>query len=163
MPFPFSSRYLRFAVLLVALLLLAASPAFADWFGKDKKIPDWGLEAAKTRTPAYAKDAPAVFLFDEYVETVDAQGRSVEREREAIRILKPQGRRDADCGVSYDVDEKINYFRVWTIGADEKQYPAQDTDFADVGDLAVPVMLSTEKRRVVHPPAADAGATVICE
>ncbi|MDR3775033.1 MAG: DUF3857 domain-containing protein [Terracidiphilus sp.] len=148
---------------LVALLLVAVSPAGADWFGKDKKIPDWGLEAAKTHTPAYAKDAPAVILFDEYVETVDAQGRSVERERKAIRILKPQGRHDANCGVSYDVDEKINYFRAWTIADDEKQYPALDTDFADVGDLAVPVMLSTEKRRVVHPPAADVGATILCE
>ena len=45
------------------------------------------------------------------VETVDAQGRATEREREAIRILKPQGRNDAYCSVSYDVDEKINYFR----------------------------------------------------
>ncbi|HXR38119.1 MAG TPA: DUF3857 domain-containing protein [Terracidiphilus sp.] len=160
---PLSSTSLRLPVRLVALLLLLAGPAFANWFSKDKPVPDWGLEAAKTKIPDYAKDAPAVILFDEYLETVDAQGRAVEREREAKRILKPQGRRDAECGVSYDVDEKIDYFRAWTIGADEKQYPAQDTDFADVGDLAVPVMLSTEKRRVVHTPAADVGATVICE
>jgi hypothetical protein len=73
-------------------------------------------------------------LSDEYVETVDAQGRAVEREREAIRILKPQGRQRASCGLAYDVDEKINYFHVWTIGADEKQYQAQDSDFVDEGD-----------------------------
>ena len=75
----------------------------------------------------------SVVLYDEYVETVDAQGRAVEREREAIRILQPQGRHDV-CSVSYDVDEKINYFREWTITADEKQYQAKDTDFVDEGE-----------------------------
>ncbi|MGA3081609.1 MAG: DUF3857 domain-containing protein [Terracidiphilus sp.] len=142
---------------------MAASPGFATWFDKDKPIPDWGLVAAKTPTPANVKDAPAVILFDEYLETVDAQGRAVEREREAIRILKPQGRRDGECGVSYDVDEKINYFRAWTITADQTQYPAKDTDFVDEGDLGIPIMLSTRKTRIVHPPAADVGATILCE
>ncbi|MGD1090198.1 MAG: DUF3857 domain-containing protein, partial [Verrucomicrobiota bacterium] len=145
-----------------ALLFVAALPLHADWFGKDKQIPDWGLEAAKTKTPDYAKDSPAVILFDEYVETVDGQGRAVEREREAIRILKPQGRGNT-CEVNYDVDEKVNYFRVWTIAADEKQYPAKETDFVEQGDTDVPIMLSTRKYRVAHPPAADVGATILCE
>jgi hypothetical protein len=160
---PLSSHLLRFPFRLVALFLLATSPGFASWFSKDKPIPDWGLDAAKTPTPAYAKDAAAVILFHEYVETVDTQGRAVEREREAIRILKPQGRNNGECGVSFDVDEKINYFRAWTIAADEKQYQAQDTNFIDVGDTGIPIMFSTYKRRIVHPPAADVGATVICE
>ena len=147
----------------LAVLLFAASPCSAGLFGRDKAIPDWGLEAAKTAAPAYVKDAAAVILFDEYVETVDTQGRAVEREREAIRILKPQGRNDVGCRVSFDVDEKINYFREWTIATDGKQYQAQDTDFADVGDLGIPIMLSTRKNRIVHPPAADVGATIICE
>jgi hypothetical protein len=149
-------------ILLCALLVTAADPVHANWFGKDTKVPDWGLEAYKTPTPAYAKDAAAIILFDEYVETIDAQGRSVEREREAIRILKPQGRGNS-CEISSDVDEKVNYFRVWTIAADEKQYMAQDTDFSEEGDTGVPVMLSTRKSRVAHPPAVDVGATVICE
>jgi hypothetical protein len=68
-------------------------------FGKNQPVPQWGMDAYKTHTPDYAKDAAAVILFDEYVETVDAQGRAVEREREAIRILKPQGRGDVACGV----------------------------------------------------------------
>ncbi|WP_263354071.1 DUF3857 domain-containing transglutaminase family protein [Acidicapsa acidisoli] len=142
--------------------LLSASCG-ASIFGKEKlPVPQWGLDAYKTHTPYYAKDSPAVILYDEYVETVDTQGRAVEREREAIRILKPQGRHH-ECGVSYDVDEKINYFRVWTIGADEKQYQAQEADFTDEGDTGIPVMLSTYKYRVAHPPAVDVGAVVVCE
>jgi hypothetical protein len=159
-------RYRKHLVRIGLAVVLAASvarPDFAGLFNKTQPVPQWGLDAYKTKTPDYAKDATAVVLFDEYLETVDAQGRDVERERLATRILKPQGRSRGVCGVSYDVDEKINYFRAWTIGADEKQYQAQETDFSDQGDTGVPIMLSSYKVRVAHPPAVDVGAVVICE
>ena len=148
-----------FAAVFIAV---ASTPGSAGIFNKNQPLPDWAVEANKTHTPDYAKDASSVILYDEYVETIDANGRATEREREAIRILKPQGRHNT-CEVGYDVDEKVNYFRVWTIAADEKQYMAQDTDFAEVGDTSVPIMLSTYKARVAHPPAVDVGATVFCE
>src|SRR3569833_1537302 len=144
--------------------LLATFPAHgsAGIFGKNQPLPDWAVQANKVHTPDYAKDAPAVILYDEYVETIDANGRATEREREAIRVLKPQGRHNT-CAVGYDVDEKVIYFRAWTIAADEKQYQAQDSDFAEAGDTQIPVMLSTYKERIVHPPAMDVGATIFCE
>jgi len=157
-----SGNWLRLAGLLAGMAAIAA-PAWAGKFGKfSQPVPDWALEAARTKTPGYASDSEAVVLFDEYLDTIDEKGRVVEREREAIRILKPQGR-GQECGISYDVDEKINYFNAWTIGADEKHYPAQETDFQEEGDTGVPIMLSTRKSRVVHPPAADVGAIVVCE
>ncbi len=148
--------------LCAAVLMVACTPSFAGWFSKGLPVPQWGLDAAKTPTPDYAKDASAIILYDEYVETIDAQGHAVEREREAIRILQPQGRGNS-CAVSYDVDEKINYFRVWTMAADAKTYQAQDTDFTEAGNTDVPIMLSTRKARVAHPPAVDVGAVEICE
>jgi hypothetical protein len=152
------------AQLLTAVLLLAiCRPAAAGWGDKSQPVPDWGQEAAKTATPGYAKDSGAVILSDEYLETIDSQGRATEREREAIRILAPQGRGNG-CEVSYDVDEKINYFREWTIAADGKVFQARDTDFVDKGgETGVPVELVAEKTRIVHPPAADVGATIVCE
>jgi Domain of Unknown Function with PDB structure (DUF3857)/Transglutaminase-like superfamily len=155
-------NFRRVCILASALVACTGQAAFASWFSSGKPVPQWGLDAAKTHTPDYAKDAAAVILYDEYVETIDAQGRAVEREREAIRILKPQGRGNT-CEVNYDVDQKINYFRVWTIAADEKQYQAQDTDFTEEGDTGVPILLSTRKFRIAHPPAADVDATIICE
>jgi hypothetical protein len=151
-------------ILVAAAIALACSPAFAaDHFGKDKlDMPKWAEDAAKTPTPAKVGDASSVILFDEYLETVDAQGRAVEREREAIRILKPQGREER-CGVGYDVDEKINYFNVWTLTADGKQMQARENDFLLVGDTGIPVMLSTEKVVIAHPLAEDVGATIFCE
>jgi hypothetical protein len=161
MAHPIASRppLLRWVVL--AAVLLACKPGFAGLFGKPP-VPDWGKEAYKTHTPEYAKDSAAVILYDEYVETIDANGRAIEREREAIRILKPQGRGNV-CGVGYDVDEKVNYFRVWTIAADEKEYMAEDKDFVEEGSTGIPIMLSTWKYKVAHPPAVDVGATIICE
>jgi hypothetical protein len=150
-------------LLVATLLLCACAPGHAGIFGKNQAVPQWGMDAYKTRTPDYVKDASAVVLYDEYVETVDSNGRAVERERKATRILKPQGRNEGECEVIYDVNEKIDYFRAWTIAADEKQYMAQDIDFIEAGDTGIPVMLSTRKVRVARPPAADVGATVICE
>ena len=162
MDIPSSLKPLPARILMAAVVLFASTPGFAGWFSKGLPVPQWGLDAAKTHTPDYARDASAIILFDEYIETIDAQGRAVEREREAIRILQPQGRGNS-CAVSYDVDEKINYFRAWTIAADEKTYQAQDTDFTESGDTDVPIMLSTRKARVAHPPAVDVGAVEICE
>ncbi|MGD0860246.1 MAG: DUF3857 domain-containing protein [Terracidiphilus sp.] len=161
---PLSSHSFRLPVGLAALLLLAASPGFASLFGKDKQdIPQWGLDAAKTPTPAYAKDAPAVVLFDEYLITVDDQNQAVERERFAVRILQPQGRMYAHCSAWYDVDEKLDYFRSWTIAPDGRQFQAMETDFIDHGAYAGAQMQFTERVRIVNPPASDPGSIVVCE
>jgi len=155
----------RIAVLgaLAAVTVVCGPRANAvNWFNKGQ-VPQWGLDAARTKTPDYDNDAAAVVLYDEIIETIDNSGRATERIRRLIRILKPQGRREGVCGVDYDVDEKINFFRAWTIGADENTYQAKDTDFSEEGDTSVPVMLSTHKLRIAHPPAVDVAAMVVCE
>jgi hypothetical protein len=148
---------------MISAVCVAARPASAGIFGHGQPVPQWGLDAARTHTPDYDKDAAAVILYDEYVETIDANGRATERERSVMRVLKPQGRGEVTCDVGYSEDEKINYFRVWTIGADEKQYQAQDADFTEEGDTGIPIMLSTNRIRIAHPPAVDVGAIIICE
>jgi hypothetical protein len=149
-----------------SLLLCAVTAAAPLVFAKGRQpAPQWAVDAAKTPTPAGAKDAAAVILYDEYLITVDAQNHAVERERIAVRILKPQGRKYAyeHCSASYDVDEKLNYFRSWTIASDSKQFQAMDSDFTDYGAYADPVLQFTERIRTVKPPAADPGAVVVCE
>ena len=143
------------------LLLLTSPPARAK--DKPQPAPQWAVDAAKTATPAVAKDAPAVVLFDEYLITIDDQNRAVERERWAVRILKPQGRGYSHCAVSYDVDEKLNYFRSWTFTPDGRQLQAMESDFADHGAYDAPELQFTERIRTVRPPASDPGAVVACE
>jgi hypothetical protein len=148
--------FLSFAVLFLALPLAQA---------REKKLPapDWAVQAAQTPTPASVGDAPAVVLYDEYVITVDEKNRVVERERSAIRVLKPQGRQHTQCAVSYDVDEKLNSFHAWTIAPDGRQFQAMDSDFSDHGAYGDAVLLLTERVRSVKPLANDPGAVVACE
>jgi len=125
--------------------------------------PDWAVDAAKVETPESAKNAAAVVLFHDFLITVDEQNHAVERERRALRILKPQGRGQAHCAIGYDVDEKLNYFRSWTITADGRQFQAAESDFVDHGAYSSAVLQFTERIRVVTPPAGDPGSVVICE
>lgn len=135
----------------------------ASGFARQKSAPDWGVNAAKTPTPAYAQDASSVILYDQIVESVDESGHATESEYQAMRVLAPQGRDDAACVLQYNPDEKILELHAWTITASGQQFEAKDSDAVEVGDTSVPVMLSTNRVRVLKPPAVDVGATVVCE
>ncbi len=102
-------------------------------------------------------------LSDDYLITVDEQNHAIERERYAIRILKPQGRRWADCAAEYDTDEKLDYFHAWTIAADGRQLEAMESDFTDHGAYEAPILQFSERIREVKPPGADPGSVVVCE
>jgi hypothetical protein len=124
--------------------LIAVAAGAAAWLGslpalardKAEPAPQWAVDAAKTPTPSTANSASAVVLFDEYLITVDAENHAIERERFAVRILKPQGRKYANCRLEYDSDEKLDSFRSWTIASDGRQFQAKETDFMDVGAYA---------------------------
>lgn len=150
-----------YAAVVSAGLGIASAHAYAR--DKAQPAPQWAVDAAKTATPESAKESPAVVLFDEYLITVDEQNHAVEREREAIRILKPQGRSYAHCSIDYDVDEKLNYFRSWTFTPDGRQLQAMESDFEDHGAYATPVLQFTERIRAVNPPGSDPGSVVVCE
>jgi hypothetical protein len=143
------------------LAALCASPASAK--DKPQPAPQWAVDAAKTPTPASAKDASAVVLFDEYLITVDGQNHAVERERVAVRILKPQGRGYTHCSIGYDIDEKLDHFHSWTLTPGGRQFQAMESDFNNSGAYAAPILQFTERIRTVNPPASDPGAVVACE
>ncbi len=126
-------------------------------------VPDWALNAAKTPMPSTVGDAAAVMLFEEYLITVDAQNHAVERQRYAVRILKPQGRSDAHCLIEFDADQKLNYFRSWTIAPDGRQFQAKEEDFQDEGAYGDRDMQFSDRFRIVNPPGSDPGSVVVCE
>jgi hypothetical protein len=150
-----------FAAAAVSLAVAGLLPAFAR--DKSEPAPDWAVAAAKTPTPSSVGDASAVVLFDEYLITIDEQNHALERERIAVRILKPQGREYSHCSIGYDVDEKLNYFRSWTIASDGRQFQAMEADFTDRGAYSAPILQFTERIRTVKPPASDPGSVVVCE
>ena len=132
---------------------------------KMQPAPAWAVAVAvaKTPTPPGAKKARAVLLSDKYLITVDRQNHALERERWAVRILEPEGRGEARCMVEYGKDEKLDYFRSWTITADGRQFQAMDTDFRDVGARGDRDMQFADRFRVLNPPGSDPGSVVACE
>ncbi len=159
------------ALMSISRVLAVAGCCFAAVFGsqfaaakeKSQPAPQWALDAAKTPTPANVGDASAVVLLDDYLITVDEQNHAMERERSAVRILKPQGREYSHCEAEYDKDEKLDYFHSWTIAADGRQLQAMDTDFTDVGAYGDADMQATDRFRLLKPPGSDPGAVVTCE
>lgn len=147
------------AVCFLIVGLCTAVPAAA----RRRSAPAWALQAAKIPTPASAKNARAVLLSDQYLITVDAKNHAVERERWAVRVLEPEGRDNADCMVEYSSDDRLHYFRAWTITPDGRQFRAMSSDFKDLGDGSDVDMQSTDNFRVVNPPADDPGSVVACE
>jgi hypothetical protein len=143
---------------LCGLLLCSCGVAHAG----DKAPPQWAVDAAKVVTPAYAQSAAAVTLYHEDVITLDAQNHGVERERKVVRILKPQGRRAAECYAYYDVDSKLKSFHAWTFLDGGKILQARDENFTDYG-TGGGVLLLTERARGLKAPGADPGAVVACE
>ncbi len=135
-------------------------------WAKDNKsdFPEWASAALHNQASDTIKGNPeAVILYSEHLLTVGADGNIVTRERSVVKILRPQGKRHAECSASYDVEQKLNFMHGWTFGADEKYYTAKDTDFADFGLAEAKNLQLSERVRQLNPPAGGPGAVVACE
>jgi len=152
----------RFAWLMLALV--PGAHAAAPWGSKNAPpVPDWVVATAAIPTPSMAASAPAVTLLEDVLITVDPGGQAVERHREVIRILKPQGREYGDVGVDYDSDRKLLSFHAWSIGPDGHQYSVKDEEMRDHGFDGYGMLYVDERAREVTPPGADPGAVVAYE
>ena len=70
-------------------LLLAGAAAEAPALA----FPDWVTQAAAVPLPEHSSDARAIILLEDTLITVQPDGRSVERYRLAVKILRPGGPR----------------------------------------------------------------------
>src|SRR5580704_7472864 len=79
------------ALALVIAAFIAAGAPFAS--GADT-APDWLRAAAQEKLPDYDKETSAVILLDETQITVQDNGEIQTLHREAIRLLRPEARRE---------------------------------------------------------------------
>src|SRR5450432_144206 len=144
----------------LTLLVLAASATTA-WGGSS--VPDWVLEAANAKLPAYAAETKAVVLLDDRLLVVHQDGKPLERHREVIKILRPQGRSYAEIAAWYSKDEKLNSFHVWSISPDGHQFTVKDDQVTDVGADESGMLYIDERAKVVRAPGSDPGGIVAFE
>lgn len=135
------------------LVLLFALPANAG-------VPDWLRAAAQQPVKKYADDVNSVILLQETETTVKDSGETVTRVREAIRVLRPDGRDSAWRGVAFDEETHLNYFKGWSINAKGQEYEAKKDDVLEIAGGEGYEIYSDEKRKVMRIPGVDVGTVV---
>src|SRR6476620_3518112 len=103
MPMP-SNRFSWQFVVAVALSVLPSAAA----------TPDWVRKAASATLPSYDPETNAVVLLDDVNIRVVNVGEYVEHYRRVVKILRPEGREEADIGVYLDTKEKLHSIHCWS-------------------------------------------------
>ncbi len=126
-------------------------------------FPDWVTQVSAAALPDHSKDAKAIVLLEDRLIMVQPDGRAVERRREVVKILRPQGREYAKPMAWFSKDEKLLSFHVWSIGPDGHQYTMKDTEYQETGAEGGGLLYEDERAKVASPPGMDPGGVVACE
>ncbi len=143
------------AVLLVVLVLFGVRAQAG--------VPDWLRSAAQQPNKKYADDVNAVVLFSEAETTVKDNGDTVTHVREAIKVLRPEGRRQAFQSVLFSDETRVNYMKGWSISAKGQEYEAKKDDFLEVSAGEGYEIFSDEKAKAVRIPGVDVGTVLAIE
>lgn len=146
-----------------AAILAFAAVQFA-WFAPRvsaaDSAPDWLRAAAQEKLPAYDKDTLAVILLDETQTTVHDNGEIDTLHRCAIRLLRPEARRQhGGIAVDFDKDTKISYLKAWTIESSGHEIAVGDKDAEEHGYLS-DLEYDDVKVKALQFPEANPGNVV---
>ena len=154
----------RFLLCGLAIAMLGLEAAGPRGFASSNQLPDWVTGAASSALlPRYPAETKAVILLDDDLITVGPDGKTTERERRVVRILRPQGRDYAEIVAEYSKDNKLNSFHSWSIGPDGHQYTIKDEDVHDEALGEWGILYDDLRGKVVHAPGSDPGGVVAYE
>lgn len=147
-----------------ALACLCLALAFAGDRASASELPDWVTQAAaaKVSVPEGAHPKAAVLLEDKLL-TVDPDGRITERYRQAIKILRPQGREYAHPVAWFNKDHKLVSFHIWSIGPDGHQYALKNDQIYERGAEEWGILYNDVRYRSADVPGSDPGGVVAYE
>ena len=144
-----------------AYAVLVLSSAGMAHAASNPTLPDWVMQAANA-TGSWG-NAKAVYLLEDTLLTVGADGKAVERYRGVVKILRPQGRDYANVRVWFSRDQKLASFHVWSIGPDGHHYAMKDSEYMEIGAEGGGLLYDDERAKVASPPGADPGGVVAWE
>jgi hypothetical protein len=148
---------IKLAVL--SAFLSATLPAWCN----SSTVPDWVKQAAAEQLPSYPADTRAVVLLEETTLVVKPDGKSVERVRRVVKILRPRGRNYGEIEVHFNANSKVNFLHVWSIGPDGHEYAVKDNEVMEVGTESWGILYEDERAKVVSAPARDVNAVIAYE
>jgi hypothetical protein len=151
---PNSNRAVCCRVLLFAVFF-SASSAWAA-------VPDWVRAAASASLPKYEPDTNAVVLLDEVTFTVTEPDGYLEHYRRVVKILRSDGRDEANFSVNFRQKEKIVSLHAWSMDQAGREFEVKEKDFAERGEVDFE-LYSDIKLRTATAPAAEPGSVVAFE
>jgi Domain of Unknown Function with PDB structure (DUF3857)/Transglutaminase-like superfamily len=137
-------------------MILLALPSLAA-------TPDWVRQAAAQTLPTYDPETNAVVLREDIAFTVTSPGEYVEHYRSAVKILRPEGRDEADFGIYLAGHEKLHSIHCLTLDLTGREYELKEKDFAELGAVSGFELYSDVRYRAGVCPAADPGSIVAFE
>ncbi len=147
---------------MLSALLLAATASVAHAGGPT--VPEWVHTAAAGSLPKFPETTKAVVLLRDETYTVAPDGKATVHVRSVVKILRPQGRREADPVVYFGKDSKVTSMHVWSIDPAGHEYALKDNEIVNVGLPGEGGQLySDERAMVAEPPGRDPGGIVAFE
>jgi hypothetical protein len=138
------------AVLFLAPVLVAATP-------------EWVRQAAAQSLPAYDAETNAAVLLDEGSVTVTGATEYLEHYRRVVRILRPEGRAEANLHVNLEAHEKVDSIHCWALDRSGKEFELKDKDFAERGVVSGYELYDDARARTGTCPAANPGSVIAFE
>jgi transglutaminase-like putative cysteine protease len=139
---------------------VALSAYLAPRVSAADNAPDWLRAAAEQKLPDFDKDTVAVILLDETQTTVHDNGEIDTLHRGAIRLLRPEARREyGGKAVPFDKDTKISYLKAWTIESNGHEIAVGEKDAVEAGYLT-DIEYTDVKVKELQFPEANPGNVV---
>ena len=147
-----------------ALILVLIAQAFAWTYASASDFPDWVTQAAATQVHVPPDEHPkAAVLLEDKLLTVNQDGQIIERYRQVIKILRPQGRDYAHPIAWFNKDHKLQSFHIWSIGPDGHQYTLKNDQIYERGAEEWGILYNDVRFRSANVPGSDPGGVVAYE
>jgi len=141
----------------IALILTRCTPAWA------LSVSDWVHQAASQKLPTYPADTNAVVLLAEEDDTVTSPSDYIEHYRRAVKILRPDGRREGALWLYLGHGEKLLALHAWCIDKTGREYELKEKDFDDQSPFDNEIFYDDVRYRTVKAPSPEPGSVIALE
>ena len=125
--------------------------------------PDWVRQAAATTLPSYEPETNAVVLLDDVEVRVLNPSEYVEHYRRVVKILRPEGRDEAELAVHLRGNEKLHFIHCWSFDRSGREFELKDKDFVERGSYSGWELYNDIRYRTGTCPGGDPGSVIAFE
>ena len=145
---------------LLALLMVCALAKPPQAAAGD--APAWMHAQVNAPLPAHDEKTNAALLYSETVLTVQPNGKIKRLEREAYKILRPDGKGRGTVRADFDSESRITSMHAWCIPAQGKDYEVKEKEAVETAIFGVEngELMSDLRSKLLQIPAAEPGNIV---